>query len=190
MTGLRERKKQRTRLAIQRQALRLFARDGYENTTVKQIAAAAEIAERTFFRYFATKEEVVAWDSIDLSFADRFRAQPATVGTFEALRSALRDSFAELSPAEQGHLRERIALMTTVPPLRAMLLDELVGTGRAIAGLVAERTGEDSSAPAVRALVGAVVGAAFAAVLAVPDHPGVEFGTLLDETLDQLTVGG
>jgi AcrR family transcriptional regulator len=188
VSGLREKKKQRTRLAIQEQALRLFGRQGYENTTVKQIAEAAEVSERTVFRYFPTKEDIVAWDDLDLSFATRFRAQPATVDAFEAVRTTLRDTFAELSPTERQYLRERIELMTSIPPLRAMLLDQLVGTGRAIAGLVAERTGGTPGDPAVRAIVGAVVGAAFAAVLAVPENPDTEFGILLDETLDQLTV--
>ncbi|MGW5754871.1 acyl-CoA-like ligand-binding transcription factor [Nocardia rhamnosiphila] len=187
MTGLRELKKERTRLAIQEAALRLFARDGYENTTVKQIAAAAEVAERTFFRYFPTKEDVVAWDTLDLSFAERFHAQPATVGAFEAVRATLKETFTDLPPPEQRRLRERVVLMTSVPPLRAMLLDQLVGTGHTIAQLVADRTGADPGDPAIRALVGAVVGAAFAAVFAVPAHPDTDFATLIGETLDQLS---
>ncbi|MGW1741770.1 acyl-CoA-like ligand-binding transcription factor [Nocardia sp. NPDC001965] len=187
MTGLRERKKQRTRLAIQEQALALFARDGYENTTVKQIAAAAEVSERTFFRYFPTKEDVVAWDALDLSFAQRFRTQTTTGSAFEAVRATLRETFTDLSPAEQRRLRERVVLMTSVPPLRALLLDQLVSTGHAIAQLVADRTGVAPGDPGVRALTGAVVGAAFAAVLAVPEHPDTDFATLLDETLGQLS---
>ncbi|GGL22712.1 acyl-CoA-like ligand-binding transcription factor [Nocardia jinanensis] len=188
MTGLRERKKQRTRLAIQEQALALFGRDGYENTTIKQIAAAAEVSERTFFRYFPTKEDVVTWDGLDLSFAVRFRAQPATDSTFDAVRATLLETFTDLSPTEQRRLRERVVLMTSVPPLRALLLDQLVGTGHAIARLVADRIGAEPGDPGVRALVGAVVGAAFAAVLAVPEHPDTDFATLLDETLEHLSV--
>ncbi|OQS14790.1 hypothetical protein B0T36_11980 [Nocardia donostiensis] len=188
MSGLRERKKERTRRAIQEHALRLFGQQGYENTTVKQIAEAAEVSERTFFRYFPTKEDVVLWDDLDFSFVARFRAQPADTGSFEAMRTALRDTFTELPPTEQHHLRERIELMTSVPPLRAVLLDQLIGAGRTIAGLVAERSGTGPDDPAVRAVVGAVVGAGFAAVLAVQENPHTDFATLLDETLDKLTV--
>ena len=63
--GLRERKKAKTRAAIQTQALRLIAEQGYEATTVEQIAEAAEISPSTFFRYFPTKEDVVVEDDYD-----------------------------------------------------------------------------------------------------------------------------
>jgi AcrR family transcriptional regulator len=64
-TGLRERKKAKTRAAIQRHAWRLFQEQGYAATTVDQIAEAAEVSQSTFFRYFPTKEDVVLTDDYD-----------------------------------------------------------------------------------------------------------------------------
>src|SRR5689334_23855993 len=74
--GLRERKKARTRAAIRRHALRLFRANGYQRTTVEQIAAAAEVSVSTFFRYFPTKEDLILQDDMDTQVAEA-RRRPA-----------------------------------------------------------------------------------------------------------------
>src|SRR5436309_10581986 len=95
--GLRERKKAKTRAAIQEHALRLFREQGYDATTVEQIAAAAEVSPSTFFRYFPTKEDVVLYDAFDPLIFAAFEAQPAALGPIQALRGALHAVFGALS---------------------------------------------------------------------------------------------
>jgi AcrR family transcriptional regulator len=87
--GLRERKKEQTRRTIEDAAFRLFAERGFQATTVADIAAAADIAPRTFFGYFPSKEDVVFCD-FDTSFsalASALRERDAGVTTFDALRA-------------------------------------------------------------------------------------------------------
>ena len=64
--GLRERKKQRTRELIAKTALELFSEYGYQATTVADIAASAELSERTIFGYFPTKEDILFADHLAL----------------------------------------------------------------------------------------------------------------------------
>src|SRR5689334_8446368 len=104
--GLRERKKARTRAAIREHALRLFREQGYDATTVEQIAEAAEVSPSTFFRYFPTKEDVVLQDDMELLWMDGFLAQPADMGPIAALRAAVRAAFDGMGPEELAQLRE------------------------------------------------------------------------------------
>jgi AcrR family transcriptional regulator len=187
--GLRERKKAKTRAAIQRHALRLFREQGYDATTTSQIAAAAEVSDSTFFRYFPTKEAVVAWDDFDPRMIEIFRTQPADASTLQALRTALRDVLAQLSTDEQAAVRERMSLMLSVAPLRALLLDQIDGPMRLMATAVADRTGRDTDDPAVRALVGAVIGVGLSAMFAAADDPSSDLVALLDEAMAHLEAG-
>src|ERR1035437_2847879 len=98
--GLRERKKLKTRAAIQKHAMRLFAEQGYTATTVEQIAEAAEVSPSTFFRYFPAKEDVILFDSTDPLMLDAFEEQPPELSPLEALRRAIREVYGGLAPEE------------------------------------------------------------------------------------------
>jgi AcrR family transcriptional regulator len=164
--GLRERKKQKTRWSIQEHALRLFQEQGYEQTTVDQIAAAAEISPSTFFRYFKTKEEVVVQDEYDPLLVQLLAAQPADQAPIPALRAAIGAAFAHFSTEEIAKVRQRSELMLAVPALRMRMLDNFTGTMELLAGAVAARTGRGVDDLEVRAFAGAVTGALIAAVFA------------------------
>src|SRR4051812_42980700 len=78
-----------TRRALQAHALRLFEEQGYERTTVAQIAAAAGVSHMTFFRNFPTKEDVVLDDPYDPLLADAVGAQPRDLSALERVRLGL-----------------------------------------------------------------------------------------------------
>jgi AcrR family transcriptional regulator len=187
--GLRERKKAKTRAAIQACALRLFRERGYDHTTVGQIAAAAEVSESTFFRYFPTKAEVVLWDEFDPLIAREFRNQPGELSPIGALRGAFRAAFSQLSPKQLDEQREQTQLIMTVDELRAAMLDQLAQAMGLLADLAAERSGRRTNDIKVRTFAGAVVGAAMAVAFAIADDPTADFATLLDDALAQLEAG-
>jgi AcrR family transcriptional regulator len=104
--GLRERKKQRTREAIVDAALRLFDERGFEQTTIADIAEAADIAPRTFFGYFPSKEDVVFADfpaEFD-ALAERLRGRDEDETAIDALRAFIADA---LEHADLADERER-----------------------------------------------------------------------------------
>jgi AcrR family transcriptional regulator len=156
--SLRERKKARTRAAIREHALRLFREQGYQATTVEQIAAAAEVSPSTFFRYFPTKEDVVLRDDFDERMVEAFKRQPPSMTPLAALRAAIRDGVAAITPAEWEEFRQATALSVTVPEVRARTLDELSRTINVMADALAKRTGRSPDDLAVRTYVGAIFG--------------------------------
>jgi AcrR family transcriptional regulator len=188
--GLRERKKQKTRWAIQEHALRLFAEQGYDATTVEQIAAAAEVSPSTFFRYFPTKEDVVLADDYDPLLLAAFDAVPPELGPVAAMRHAARAAFGEIDAAEQARVLERTKLTLSVPALRARSLESFAGTIALLAEPIARRLGRDPSDLGARALAGACLGVLLVAVFEWVETDGAKDLTdLIDETLAHLESG-
>jgi AcrR family transcriptional regulator len=188
--GLRERKKARTKMAIQQHAMRLFAERGYQATTVEQIAAAAEVSPSTFFRYFPTKEDVVLYDALDPVLLEAFRTQPADRSPVQALRSAMREVFAELPLEALAMQQERDVLIRSVPELRAKMLDEFAKSLQLFAEIVAERVGRQPDDPAVRTVAGAVIGVGISAWYTAGDHASPrDYLAVMDASLAQLEAG-
>jgi AcrR family transcriptional regulator len=164
--GLRERKKARTRAAIQQHALRLFLAQGYAETTVDQIAAAAEVSQSTFFRYFATKEDTVLYDQLDPVMMAAFVDQPADLSPLAAVRAAIHEVFDQLPTDESELEMGRMRLISDVPELRTAALDHFVKGVSMLTEAIAERLGRDPQDFAIQVWSGAVIGVAFAAFLA------------------------
>jgi AcrR family transcriptional regulator len=104
--GLRERKKQRTRATLIDAAVELCERQGFERTTVDQIAAIADVSPRTFSRYFATKDAIALAlidDALDLAAVELAR-QPGDISHFEALRRSYISMYNSTKLAPPGAL--------------------------------------------------------------------------------------
>ena len=156
--GLRERKKARTRASLREHALRLFREQGYQATTVEQIAAAAEVSPSTFFRYFPTKEDVVLQDDMDVRLLEALEQQPPGLAPIAAMRAAIRQVSASYSADDIKRLTETTKLQMTVPEIRARALDEFARGITAFGEALAKRTGKPADDIAVRAAAGAVIG--------------------------------
>ena len=134
MVGLRERSKQRTRVALEDAALRLFARDGFDDTTIEAIAAEADVSARTFFRYFSTKDQVL-FSERELRLADlhdEIVAQPARLRDLTVLGRAL-VAIAPGMEADRGHMLLRQQAVASTPLLRGRLFDVLASWERTMA---------------------------------------------------------
>ena len=163
-TGLRERKKQKTKAAIQRAAMRLFKKQGYEETTVEQIAAAAEISESTFFNYFPSKEDVVVYDEYDpMMFAALASAPPGETmrQTFERVIAQLGDIFI----ADSDVMLERSKLALGVPELRSRAWEEFEKAREMFAQVMAMRTGRDAKDFEVQLAAMTLIAAGFQAMV-------------------------
>lgn len=150
METLRERKKQRTREALLRTALELFTTQGYEHTTVDDIAAAVDVSQRTFFRYFAGKEEaaLALQDMTVAHFLEAVRERPPHEAPMQALRRAVLEGWDTLNEAIEAvapvelYLRMYQVIEST-PVLLAAHLRRSAEIEEAIARILAEREGVD-----------------------------------------------
>lgn len=182
--GLRERKKQKTRWAIQEHALRLFAEQGYDATTVEQIAEAAEVSPSTFFRYFKTKEDVVSEDRYDDLIIAAIEAAPPGLGPLATMRHALQVSLGDLKPGENEQILTRMRLVLSVPSLRARTMTNLLESTDAFAPPIARRLGREPDDFEVRAFVTGCMAAAGMGVFAWYDADGQrDLGELIDRAV-------
>ena len=180
--GLRERKKLRTRRAIRQAAYRLMGEQGYEQTTVEQIAEAAEVSQSTVFRYFAAKEDIVLAVEYDPALEQAVRDRPADEPPLAAVRGAVVASLRMLYDEFRPEFVLRMRLMREVPVLRAQMYENMDRNVRLLCGVLAERVGRPGDDFETRVVVGAVFGAVTQVLFAWMD--GEQEGELV-ETVDQ-----
>lgn len=187
--GLRERKKARTRIAIQEHAIRLFREQGFGATTIEQIAEAAEVSPSTIFRYFPTKEALVTTDLVDPVIYAAFEKQPPELSLLDAWRNAMIESFDTLTPAQLDTERGRGMLTLSVPDLWAASLPNITRGLDVMTELSAKRLGREPNDPDVRHTVGALFGTLLVAALDWLKEPETDYWALVNDTVDRLQAG-
>ncbi|MER7717763.1 TetR family transcriptional regulator [Streptomyces flaveolus] len=155
--GLRERKKIKTREAIRAATYGLIREQGYDTTTVEQIADRAEVSPSTVFRYFPVKEDIVLTDAYDPVLLAELRARPADEPWPDSVRYVLRKVIGQGVEAEPEAARLRTRLMSEVPAVHSRMLESVSGTGRLLGRAIADRTGLDPEALELRVLTASLV---------------------------------
>ncbi|QGH68796.1 TetR/AcrR family transcriptional regulator [Pseudactinotalea sp. HY158] len=159
--GLRERKKQDTRRSLRHAAMELALERGLENVTVDEIAEAADVSPRTFFNYFASKEDALIdhTDAVAAELHAAILARPEGEPPLESLRHALAQS--EVLRGAHVHRDRTLArqrLIHAHPSLLARQLGQAAALEAAIAAALAERMHLDPTSDPTPQLLGALAG--------------------------------
>jgi AcrR family transcriptional regulator len=155
---LTERRMERTRRELADAAARLFIERGYEATTVEDIVAEVEISARTFFRYFGSKEEVVAslWRYGVEEFVAAVRAVPDERPLQEALRAAV-TAACQHAAENPAQTRSFLRMVSDTPTLRARRTQEALRQQHGLASCLGDRLGRPADDLRVILISGAVV---------------------------------
>ncbi|MEW5811313.1 MAG: TetR family transcriptional regulator [Actinomycetota bacterium] len=157
VAGLRQRKKVATRRAIRRAAIHLFEEHGFADTTVEQIATAADVSPRTFYRYFPTKEAVLICDQAEPIMV-AFRDAPAELSPVAAYRHALAAYFAGLSEDERHDTIVAQHMLYSLPEARGILYSEYTLLIELMTNALQHRLGNSVGFPERRVIAGAIIG--------------------------------
>ncbi|KWX68180.1 TetR family transcriptional regulator [Mycobacterium sp. NAZ190054] len=183
--SLRERKKVRTRLTIRREAFRLFDRQGYANTTVEQIAEAADISPRTFYRYFGVKEKLLLSDDKISPIVQAFVDAPPDLSIVAAYRHAVITVYSGLSQEERDDVVAGERMMYAIPEARGLIYTEYVRLIEFITDGLAKRPDAPTDEMERRVIAGAIVGVLIAAAhnTPLPDDALAKALEILDRRL-------
>jgi AcrR family transcriptional regulator len=187
----RQRKKTATRDRIRASALRLFREQGYDATTVEQIAAAAGVSHMTFFRYFPAKEDVVLSDAYDPLIASFIAQTPRSWPLTRRIRTVLVEGLRQIYDTQRDTMLAQNKLIVSTPALRARLWADQIATQQLI--LQALSASQDHPQPsfADRVTVAACLAAASTAILTWVENDGVpELPDLMDQAFDALASAG
>jgi TetR/AcrR family transcriptional regulator, regulator of mycofactocin system len=172
---------------LERIAFALFEQNGFDQTTVDDIARAAGIGRRTFFRYFQSKNDI-PWGAFERELEQmraHLAATPPDMPLMDALRVAIVD-FNRLAPDAVPQHRRRMELILRVPTLLAHSTLRFAAWREVVAEFVATRTGDQPGDLAPQAIGQAMLGVSIAAYERWLDDPDADLPTLLDSALRAL----
>lgn len=156
---LRERKRLATMRRVQTVALELFERRGFDEVTVEEIAAAAEVSPSTVYRSFGTKEHMVIWDEYDPGALEAITRELDHHPPLEAIRRVVRATVVEAFARDEERIRRRLRLAFTNPTIEAASTLQTYEMAGLIAGVLAERLGRDPDELDVQVFAHGFVGA-------------------------------
>jgi len=184
----RQRKKTATRDRIRASALRLFREQGYDATTVEQIATAAGVSHMTFFRYFPAKEDVALSDSYDPLIASHIAQTPAAWPLVQRIRAGLVHGLRQVYDTDRDTLLVQNKLIVSTPALRERMWAGQITTQQVILEALEADQKDPRTSFRDRVIVAACLAAASIAVLAWVENDGSpELPDLIDQAFDALT---
>jgi AcrR family transcriptional regulator len=188
--GLRERKKAKTRDDIREAATELFATQGFDNTTIEEIAARCDVSPRTFFRYFASKEELLFVEGEERcqELLAELAARPASETPLVALRASFLQLASVLESDREG-LMKRKRIYAETPSLRTRHLERQQSWDQEIFEALRDRPGASKQAVMDLRLV---AGASMAALHAAADtwlEEGGDLRVLVERAFDRISTG-
>lgn len=188
--GTRERRRLRKRRELQTVALRLFQEQGYASTTVHEVAAAADISSRSFFRYFSSKEDLVLWDEYDPTFLQALEARPPDEPIIDSLRAAALEWVREFTAGDRERVLVRIRLFSTVRELQGRYWEGQEALASHVAECVARPRKLVPDSLEIRVIALAFIAALAAATEAWMRTDGeADLGALVVDALDVLRRG-
>lgn len=179
-----------TRVRIEHAALELFTRRGFEGVPIDEVAEAAGISRRTYFRYFATKADAVWGDfaahiiRLALLLHDAPAEEPLLASICRAYVAVN-----EYAPADLPTLRRRMQLILTEPALQAHSQVRYADVDRVVAEYVARRSGQAPDALLPRLVATTSRAAATTAFEVWLADPGLALGVALRTAFDELSAG-
>lgn len=182
---VRPTKRERTQSALIEHGLDLFEQQGYEQTTVAQIARAAGVTEMTFFRYFPAKEHLLLDDPYDPVLTAAIAAQPREMPPFMRTVRGIRAAWRALPEPETPVIRRRVRIAARTPALRGAVWRSTGNTERAI---VEQLVTDGAASETARVAAASVLAALVAGLLSWADDEDGALADAIERALDVIDV--